>query len=313
MPDRVLAAIRGQPWAIEPEYLAAIEAVAMRLMTAPALEALRLDGHAERHDLLLGAVAAMGVRLEGSRGATVRDGVAALPIFGPIFPRAQSMSLSSGGTSLDMLAADFRVGVASSAVSQILLVVDSPGGLVSGVAEFADLVRSSAKPVTAFVAGSGSSAAYWIASQASELVVSSTALVGNIGIVVSASTQEAPDQNGRRAVEIVSSNAVNKRPDLATEEGRAVIRAELDRVERVFIGDVATGRKVSRDVVLQDFGRGGSLVGAAAVKAGMADRVDTLEATLLRLARASTPAQSGQRRALAERELEVRHRRAGVS
>lgn len=315
MPNRILAAVLAQPWAILPEYMAAIEAVAGRFMGAPALEALRVDGHAERHDALLGAVAAMGGRLEGSRSATLRDGVAALPVFGPIFPRAQSMSLSSGGTSLDMLASDLRVAQASAAVSRILLVVDSPGGAVSGVSAFADVLAASSKPVTAYVAGLGCSAAYWIASQAGEVVVDRTAMLGSIGVVMTASRQEGPDQAGRRQVEIVSSNAANKRPDLGTEEGQALIRAELDRLEAAFVADVARGRKVSRDTVLSDFGRGGSLVGEAAVKAGMADRVDTLENTLRRLSAAGGAAAptTGHRRALAERELDTRRRRAGVT
>src|SRR3546814_8316793 len=48
MNSHVLAAIRSQPWAIMPEYLAAIEAIALRALDHPAIVAVEADGHKER-------------------------------------------------------------------------------------------------------------------------------------------------------------------------------------------------------------------------------------------------------------------------
>ncbi|EHM01415.1 peptidase, S49 family protein [Acetobacteraceae bacterium AT-5844] len=308
MPNRILAAVRAQPWAILPEYLEAIEAVAVRLMTAPSLEALKIDGHAERHEANLQAVAAMGARLDGTRGGMIRNGVAALPVFGPIFPRAASMSLSSGGTSLDRLAADFRTAQAAEAVHHILLVMDTPGGVVSSeLSGMARMIAGSSKPVTVYVAGAAASAGYWLASQAGEIVMDELSVVGSIGVISSLSRQEVPDAAGRRGHEIVSSNAENKRPDPSTPEGRAAIQALVDSLEVEFIDTVAAGRRVSREAVLKDFGRGGLKAGRDAVKAGMADRLDTLEATLSRLER---PLPAGGNRALAQRDHDMRQRRA---
>jgi len=309
MPNRVLAAVRAQPWAIMPEYLDAIEAVAVRMMAAPVLDTLRQDGHAERHAEMVGAVAAMGQRLEGARSAMLRDGVAALPIFGPIFPRATMMTMSSGGATLDMMAADLRTAQASAAVSNILLVVDTPGGVTTGIGEMGGMIAASPKPVTAYVAGMACSAGYWLASQAGEIVMDPSALVGSIGVIFSSSRQEGPDASGRRTIEVVSSGAPNKRPDLSTEEGRAAMVPALDRIEAEFVAAVARGRKVSVSTVRSKaWGQGGVMAGADAVEAGMADRLDTLEATLSRLARRSPP--SGGSRALAERDHDMRQRRA---
>ncbi|MFC4169613.1 S49 family peptidase [Teichococcus aestuarii] len=309
MSQALLAAIRAQPWAILPEYMEAIEAVAVRFLEAPSLEALRVDGHAERHEANLQAIAAMGSPLEGTRRGMIRNGVASLPLFGPIFPRAASMSLSSGGTSLDTWAADFRAAERSEAVNQILLVVDSPGGVVSSeLGAACELIASARKPVTAYVAGAGASAAYWMISQAGEIVMDPLSVVGSIGVLSSLSRQEGPDASGRRTHDVVSSNAENKRPNPATPEGRQVIQALVDSLEREFVATVAAGRKTTRETVLEDFGRGGLLAGKAAVKAGMADRLDSLEATLARLSRPAAPA--GGSRALAEREHDMRQRRA---
>ena len=50
MPHRILAAIRSQPWAMLPDYLEAIEGIALRLSQNPALDLIAEDGHADRHE-----------------------------------------------------------------------------------------------------------------------------------------------------------------------------------------------------------------------------------------------------------------------
>lgn len=307
MNDRILAAIRSVPWAIMPGYLEAIEAMAIRALDHPAVQAVADDGHVERH---FEAIAQMGERAAGTRSAAIRDGVGALPIFGPILPRAAMLNPSGGGAvALDHLAADFRVLQADPAVRKILLVVDSPGGVTTDIAQFARMVAQSPKPVAAHVTGMGCSAAYWIISGAKEISIDATAMVGSIGVMMGGSVQENPDQAGRREIAIVSKSAPNKRPDLSTEEGRAVISGTVDAIEDVFIAAVARGRGVSEAVVRSDFGQGGVLAGGPAVKAGMADRVeaDGLDGAIRRLATRNP----STRRTAAENNLKLAHARAG--
>jgi ClpP class serine protease len=293
-----LAALRAQPWAIQPEYLQAAEDILGRVAESAVLTTLALDGHAERHQATMEALAGLGAPLEGARRATVREGVAVLPVLGVIAPRVASLGLSSGGTSLDTLAADLRAAEASPDVRQILLLVDSPGGQVAGLGEMAGMVAVAAKPVTAFVQGDAASAAYWLASQAGEIVADSTAALGSIGVVASIQRRVGPNRDGVVTHEIVSAGAPDKRADVGTEEGRAGMQALVDAIEEEFVGAVAAGRKVSAETVRRDFGRGGMLAARAALKAGMADRVDTLEATITRLAglaRASSTTRKGAR------------------
>lgn len=304
----LISAIRAQPWAIMPEYLEAIEAIAVRAFDADVLQLVAGDGHRERMPANMEAVAALGTRLEGSRGSTVRNGVAVVPMIGTVFPRSSMIGASTGGTSLDALMHDLRVAETTGDVQRHVLLVDSPGGVVSHVGEAADMLRSLSKPVTAFVAGMGASLAYWLASQASELVLDRAASVGSIGVVASSSRQEGPDQSGRRSYEIVSSSAPMKRPDLSTEEGRAAVQAEVDAIEAVFLADVAAGRRVSVDQVRERFGRGAMVPAARAVEAGMADRIGTLESVLQVPGR--TRATNGGRRARAVAEIETRRRAA---
>lgn len=309
MPHRILAAIRSQPWAILPDYLEAIEGIALRMAQNPALDLIADDGHAERH---FEALAQMGARAEGTRGATLRDGVGCLPIMGPILPRAALISPSGAGAcALDHAAADLRALNANKDVRNICIVMDTPGGAVTDVQAFGRLVAASEKPVTVHVTGQGCSAGYWIASQATGgISLDPTGIVGSIGVAMSTRIQEGPDQSGHRSLDITSSNAPNKRPDLTTDEGRAALRAMLDQIEGVFIADVARGRGVTVSAVKSDFGAGGLKTGGQAKDVGMVDRVEVngLDATLSRLARARSTATP--RRTAAALTLDVAQRRA---
>lgn len=309
MNKRVLAAIYSQPWAILPEYMEAIEAIALRALDDPAVIAVKSDGHVER---MAEAIVEMGTHFPGTRSAAIRDGVGSLPLFGPIFPRANNMTEMSGATSLASLASDFRKLEASPEVRNILIVADSPGGVITDVRAFASLVANSSKPVTVFASGLCCSAAYHICSQATEIVADPFALIGSIGVMMSGSVQETPDGNGNRTVHVVSSNAPDKRADLSTEEGQAKVREMIDGIEEVFIQDVARGRQVTPSKVKADFGRGGTKSARQAKEAGMIDRVEagglaSVIAKLSRPIRSATP-----RRAAAARTLEVAQLRAAL-
>lgn len=310
MNQHVLAAIRSQPWAIMPGYLEAIEAIALRVLDHPAVLALKEDGHEERQ---ISAVAQMGARAPATRTAMLRDGVGMLPITGAIFPRANIMTELSGATSLDVAAADLRALQASPDVKAILAVVDSPGGAVAQVNDFARLIASSPKPVTVHITGMCCSAAYWVGSAAAGgMSLDPTGVVGSIGVLISTSYQVTPDAMGRLGLDIASTNAPNKRPDLSTEEGRAQIRQMLDGIEDVFIASVAKGRGVTEAVVRREFGAGGTLTGKAAKEAGMVDRIepDGLDGAIRRLAKAG-PAPTPRRTAAAN-TLTLAQARAGL-
>jgi signal peptide peptidase SppA len=271
-------AILGRHWAILPDTLDLICRISLRDGEGPEAVAKRL-GHP----------------LQNTRSVTVRDGVAIIPLTGPIFPRANTLSqISSGATSLQVLSNDLHQAIEDPNISAILLDVDSPGGVAFGPAEMAELIREAngIKPVTAYVSGMAASAAYWIASGAGEIVAHKSAMLGSIGVVTAMSVQEAPGTDGRRTIEIVSSNAKNKRPDPSTDEGKSVIREELDAIEAQFVGAVAANRSVPASTVLTRFGQGGMVAAEKAVAVGMADRLGTFEEVLARLAGKNTSTQN---------------------
>ena len=278
-----LHALTAEPWAIRPDYLHFMASLAS-LDRAGRADRRAAEGEDWFRLDLQAAAGPTAQRLEGARYAMLtREGVAVVPVIGPIFPRANMMTEMSGtGTSAAMLARDLVLARDSEDVGAIVLLVDSPGGSPTGINALADQIYAmrGRKRVIAHVSGSAASAAYWLASAAGELVTEKTGMLGSIGVVAALTKQVEPDASGNLTIEIVSSNAPNKRPDPQAEEGAAEIRTLLDSIETQFIADVARGRKTTPARVRTDFGAGGMKVGAEAVAAGMADRVQTYERSL---------------------------------
>lgn len=280
---RILEAAQSAPWAMLPERVEEVLQIAAREneATPEVLEAYRSR-----------AIAA-------ADRMTIRDGVAILPVVGPLFRRANLFTEISGATSYDMLRRDLQIAIDDPAVRAIMLNVDSPGGEANGCNELAKAVFEArgVKRVVAYVGGMAASGGYWIASAASEVVIDEAAILGSIGVALGVEDASERDRaRGVRRIEFVSSQSPGKRPDPATDDGRARLQRMVDGLADVFIGAVAKHRGVSEQTVIDRFGQGGVETGVQAVKAGMADRIGTFEGVLADLSRASSGRPSSQNR-----------------
>jgi signal peptide peptidase SppA len=257
----------SQNWLILPDALEKILAIADRNFDAEAL------------------ATKVGRPLDNTRTVERRpNGVAVIPVTGPIFRYANLFTEISGATSTAVIAKDFQAALDDPSVKGIVLDINSPGGEATGINELAGLIASArgTKPINAYIGGQGASAAYWIASAADNVTADATAIIGSIGVVmeVQHDTGERDAKNGKRTYTIVSANAPNKRPDVSTEAGRALYADVVNSLEAAFIDAVAQNRGMTSARVKTDFGRGGVLVGAAAVKAGLADNLGSLESVI---------------------------------
>ncbi len=264
--------VASQPWAIQPDMLETIALIARR-----------------ENDSIDTVEARLGRPLQNARKVSQRDGIAIVPITGPVFRYANMFTEISGATSLEVLARDFTAAVDDPAITSIVLNIDSPGGQANGIAEFAALVRAASKPVTAYVDGMAASAAYWIAAAADRIVMGKTAMAGSIGAVLSLDAKKTPG-----TIEIVSSQSPNKRPDVATDAGRAQIQRLVDSLAQVFVDDVAAYRGVDPDTVLAQFGQGEVFIAADAMARGMADEISTLETLIAGLSGSTRSPQGGR-------------------
>lgn len=294
MTGRILSRLWGLPWTIQPEALETILDIAAGKPVEETSRDAWKSHMAARPAALEGRPMAP---LAGSERARTRDGVAVVRVSGPIFRYANLMTDHSGATSLASVSADLQLAADDTRIRAILLEIDSPGGEVTGMAEAAGMIRAIAerKPVVAYTEGLAASAAYQIAASAQEIVVAPTAMLGSLGVVVGMTDRRDADaKSGLRRYEIVSSQTPGKRPDVATEGGRAQFQALADRLADEFLADVAASRGMAVADLLAATNGGGMLIGVDAVAAGIADRIGTFEETLSRLASGGAPV--GRRR-----------------
>lgn len=214
----------------------------------------------------------------------VRDEVGIINISGPIVPDP-FLAWLMGGITPESIAQDITRAMDDPAISAVILNVNSPGGAVTGINELSDLIYAARdkKRAWCYVGGVAASGAYWIGSAAEKIIIEPTAGAGSIGVVAAMSKKD-PDE-----IEIVSTSSPKKRLDPATAEGRADVLARVDAIADIFVASVARNRNVTIEKVLADFGQGSVLVGAAAVNAGLADEVGSLEKTIAKIRSSAMP------------------------
>ena len=107
---RIWNRITGDPWAITETALHTILEVAARENEAPEAVAAKL-----------------GRQLQNSYNATERNGVAIIPVTGPLFRYANIFTAISGASSYELIARDFMSALENPQISSIILDIDSPG------------------------------------------------------------------------------------------------------------------------------------------------------------------------------------------
>jgi len=271
---RVWNKATSEPWAITQSALETILEIAERENEKPEAVAARL-----------------GKELQNTHTVIERDGVAVIPVTGPLFRYANLFTAISGATSYEILAQDFTVALDNSDINAIILNIDSPGGEVNGCAELANMIFAARgkKPIIAYASGDAASGAYWIASAADQVVASETSGLGSIG-VVAVYRGAKPDKNAPTTIEIVSSQSPFKRLNPETDEGRAKLQTRIDAMAEVFVQTLARNRGIEAAQVLEQFGGGDILIGAHAVNAGLADRIGSLEKLIAEFSASSNPA-----------------------
>ena len=263
-----------------PELLAAPWAIARPAYEAIVQVAREGGGVQEAKARAIGLTPEAMLRLSGEQPhdeLDVRDGVAVIPVRGYLTRRSY---WRGDRASYEWIGARLEEALGRYNVKAIVFEVDSGGGEVNGTEELASKIRAARgrKPITAYVLGQAASAAYWIASAASRVVVGRTSMVGSVGVIWSYIDWSKYDARiGIEEIAIVSSQSPDKALDPKTEHGRSRVQTTVDQLAGVFVGDVARNRGKSDEQVIADFGQGWVLVGAEAVSAGMADRVGTFD------------------------------------
>jgi signal peptide peptidase SppA len=266
------ALIHNTPWAITPEMLQEIRRIYSdhRAGKVPDIQAIE---------------AQLGRPLNNEQKPyQVVNGVAVISGSGVIAKRMDLFMKVSGGFSVEKISADFKTALADPLVRSIVLVLDSPGGSIDGIFEFADLVYASrdAKDILSLAYGTMASAAYLIGAAASGVYASDVAaVIGSIGVIAVHEDTSALDQ---RSGVVTTKIYRGKYKGLVadgplTEEGRMTIEEKVDYYYSLFINTVARYRGVSAETVLTKMSTDvmDYFIGQQAVDAGLVDGIMSLD------------------------------------
>lgn len=292
--QKIAASFYNQPLLISYEKLQEIEGL---------LE-VKFAGGQISDETIQAAVAAKKTGSEQRAGA-----VAVLPIFGVIAPRMDLMMQFSGGVSLESLTRRFRALVDDSSVGAIILNIDSPGGSVYGLDEFAEEVYKARdkKKIVAIANSMAASAAYWIGTAAHEFVAIKSSDVGSIGVwMLHMEYSRQLEEEGVGATIISAGKFKTEGNDIEplSEEATLHFQQRVDHWYDMFVEAVARNRGIKTKDVIDGFGEGRSLPAGMALKENMIDGIETLDELITRL---SSPKEqnSGGRAAARSRELEL--------
>lgn len=284
------------PWAIEPGFLTAAvssiqagmwKGVGARVIAMPSMAAVPVFDPASNP----GDPEVMYIRTDA--------GTAVLQLTGAMMKGRSKF----GGVSTVDTRRYLRAAVADPEVGSILLVIDSPGGTVSGTQSLADEIRAAdaAKPVVAHIEDLGASAGYWIASQARSVSANRSALVGSLGTfgVIRDTSGQAQAEGVK--VHVITTGA-NKG---AGVDGAPITPAQLADAQRViddlnalFMGAVQNGRRFTPDQTAALFD-GRVHVATSAKSLGLIDAVQSMDQAVAMADGLSNPPPTSNQRRLA--------------
>ncbi len=217
--------------------------------------------------------------------STTSDGVAVIPVRGMLW-RGWSNELYDpifGITATDVLQRAIESADADPAVRAIMLQIDSPGGMVTGIPEAAMTLRAASKPTLAYNSGLMDSAAYWLASQSNAIYATQSARTGSIGAYIALLDSSVCFEREGLTMEVFKSGA-DKGMGLPgtklTDSQRERLQTRIDRIGAEFRGAVATGRGVA---IPAEYMQGDDYDAAESVAGKLIDGIGTAAAAMAAL------------------------------
>lgn len=246
--------------------------------------------------------------INGATGAAAaRPGrIAVLNISGALVSRPMPGPSGSGPQSYEEIRQAFDDVMADDGFDAVVLRMDSPGGLVSGLFDLSDHVFAARgkKPIVAVVDDMAYSAAYAIAAAADKIYVSRTGGVGSVGAIAFHEDQSKFDEQVGVKVTAIYSGA--HKNDFSPHEplsdpARERLQERVDGLREMFVQAVAKYRGLKAEAVRDTEAL--TYYSQEAIDIGFADEVGTLEDALAALT--SAPESEEQRAArLAAEEAE---------
>ena len=208
----------------------------------------------------------------------VVDGVAVIPVSGTLIHNLGIIQPFWGMTGYDGIITRVQVAISDPEVKGILLVMDTPGGEVAGCFDAAQTIRALAqeggKPLWAVADDMACSAGMAIASAADRRLITQSAVMGSVGVVMAHQSYEGLLKENGVKVTLIHSGAhkVDGNPyeDLSADV-LAAFQEKSDSLRQEFAALVSTHTGLSVDAVLATEAK--TYRGQEAIDIGFADQL----------------------------------------
>lgn len=211
-----------------------------------------------------------------SRSYQVTNGIAVLPVSGTLVSKTRSLQPYSGMTGYNGIIARLQQAMSDPSVDGIMLDMDTPGGMVSGAFDCADIIARmrDIKPVWALANDMNCSAGQLIASAASLRLVTQTARTGSIGVMMAHSNYGAALKTNGVEVTLIYSgdHKVDGNPyEKLPKDVRADFQTRIDATRLMFAEKVSAYTGMSVQAVLDT--EAAVFSGQESVDGGLADEL----------------------------------------
>jgi capsid assembly protease len=215
--------------------------------------------------------------------------IAVVSVIGTLVSRSGYLAAASGLVSYADIGDAIAAAMDDPTARGVILDVDSPGGEVGGLFDLVEQIgaikTASAKPLWAVANESALSAAYAVASAADRVYVTRTGEVGSIGVVAVHVDESGADAKAGLAWTFVFAGErkidANGHEPLS-ERARAAIQTDVDRLYAELCGLVAANRGLTNEAMRAT--DAAIYRGELAIRAGLADRVGTLDLAIAEMA-----------------------------
>lgn len=168
---RMLASIKGELWMIRPDMV--------QSFALSALEIGERKSYSDQDDYL------SNFYTKRQNAFIDGDGIAHIEVRGALLNKAPAIYEKWGlATTYGTIISETE-SATNQGAKGILYAFDSPGGTVAGVVEGGASIINAGVPTVAFCSGLACSAAYWLPSGCNAIVATPSAIVGNIGAIIS--------------------------------------------------------------------------------------------------------------------------------
>lgn len=204
---------------------------------------------------------------------------AIIPLKGVIGRGLPEMETYCGSCDLEEVEEMLEDAVRDDAVKVIILSVDSPGGVSVGVPEFARRIRNCPKRVIAFTESEACSAAYWIASQASEFIATPSSSVGSVGCYIAYLDESEAYRKDGYKMEVIKSGDLKGAGISGTalsDAQRKMLHDQTVEIHTDFKDDVKAVRSFVQDADMEGQVFSGKVAASKGLVTGLVDGFDEL-------------------------------------